>query len=357
MRPGGHFYSLDGLRGIAAVAVLLSHIELMRARNLPATTQMFPGQMAVDIFFALSGFVMAFTYLGRAVDWRTFLRARLARIYPLHIATALIILAMNIAGARLTGDSDPRLMNPQGAVEQLFLVSALPGFSGFVWNMPSWSISIEWWLYLTLFPCLAVLTRRTPLILGAVAMLALCTVFALYLNAHFLEGGTTRGWIAVGRGICGFTLGWLVWRIWRETTFAPPAWVTDLAAALIMLVWYGSNHVGLGQGWYALPLIPVLILGLSRGSGRVVSLLCTRTLVWLGKVSYSIYLTHMIVLMPLQVVLRKLHLAQNFAVWVVIAVPATLCLSAVSYRWFEAPVRDMIRAVPVRRARATARRA
>ena len=349
MRAREHFDSMDGLRGIAAVAVLVSHIELMRARNLPSHIQYFPGQMAVDIFFALSGFVMAYTYLGRAVDWRTFVRARFARIYPLHIASALVILAMNIVGAHLTGDSDPRLMNPQGALEQLFLLSALPGFSAFVWNMPSWSISIEWWLYLTLFPCLAALTRRTPLIPAVVAVLAVCTVFALYLNAHFLEGGTTRSWIALGRGICGFTLGWLVWRIWRETDFTPPGWVTDAAALLIALAWYASNHVGFGQGWYALPLIPVLILGLSRGTGRVAPLLSTPPLVWLGKVSYSIYLTHMIVLMPLQIVLRKVHLAQSMAAWVLIAVPATLCLSAASYRYFEAPVRDLIRALPVRR--------
>jgi len=94
------FYLLDGLRGVAAIAVMVYHAAaLFVPVRLPGS------YLAVDLFFMLSGFVLTHAYadrLAEGLSWRAFLVARLVRLYPLYIAGTmfgvLVVTAVLIAG-------------------------------------------------------------------------------------------------------------------------------------------------------------------------------------------------------------------------------------------------------------------
>lgn len=343
-----YFPSLDGLRGFAALAVMFAHIDMM-AGKATGRDEIISGQLAVDIFFVMSGFVMSHSYLGRPVKWAEFAKARFARIYPLHIATSAALVAMAFVGSLVFAIAPPaQYTSPQEAIEEVMLLSALPGFMPMVWNTPSWSISIEWWMYFTLFPFLAYFGRKANLVAAGFCLIALYAALGLWLDMIDAER-MTRGWVAVARGTVGFSCGWLVWRAWRETMWKLSGAITDACAAVICLAWFIAPVLEISDGWPVFPLIVFFVFGLCRGEGRVAKALSCGPLVWLGEISYSIYLTHMVVLVPLQYVLRPLHLQGSLPVWFILGTGGTLTLSTISYHYLEKPARDVIRGTRWRR--------
>jgi peptidoglycan/LPS O-acetylase OafA/YrhL len=139
---------LDGLRGIAAIAVMAFHFNIF---FLPQARLPFVGRgyLAVDLFFLLSGFVMAHVY-GRKLasnwraHWQEFAIARFARIYPLFALTLLAVMTVHV--------SDPRLRMVSFSRRSLALQPLLlQQWSGLSWNYPSWSISTEAEAYVFFF--------------------------------------------------------------------------------------------------------------------------------------------------------------------------------------------------------------
>ncbi len=139
------------------------------------------GRLGVDLFFALSGFILTHTYLrrlGPAVRVRgtvDFWWLRLARIYPVHIVMLFIAGGAVVAQAKVTGESlDRDWLNPIDFAKNLFLVQEWGPEPQRGWNFVAWSLSMEWLAYLV-FPLLVLLlwflhrTRGNP---GARARLA-----------------------------------------------------------------------------------------------------------------------------------------------------------------------------------------
>ena len=161
----GELLALTSIRGIAAWWVVLFHMRLLLVPWLPvgAIRVLDHGNLAVDLFFVLSGFVIALNYGERlAGDWRAtgdFLFRRFARIYPLH----LLILggfALYAGGAILFGSATLAGQDPGYFLASLFLVQNWGFTDALRWNVPAWSISTEALAYL-LFP---VLVRLLPAI-------------------------------------------------------------------------------------------------------------------------------------------------------------------------------------------------
>lgn len=134
------FVTLDGLRGLAAVAVVLFHTpELFGPGLFPAA-----GYLAVDFFFTLSGFVLAFAYqarLDKGLPTGQFLRVRIARLYPLYLLSLLV----GISGAFLQGAFR---VHASGAIMLaaaclgLFLLPVAGTPTGYIfpYNQPAWSV-------------------------------------------------------------------------------------------------------------------------------------------------------------------------------------------------------------------------
>src|SRR6516164_1868697 len=174
----GQLQSLTPLRGIAALWVVLYHYAVLYPPSLHLqhyTDMLEKGYLAVDLFFMLSGFVLAHVYwnaFAADVDerYRKFLFARIARLYPLHLFVLSLFVATEIADRAVhyaeTGELE--LVPLEGAqsftalVANLFMLQGLKA-SQLSWNYPAWSISVEFMAYLV-FPFALPLIWRARLL-------------------------------------------------------------------------------------------------------------------------------------------------------------------------------------------------
>ncbi|MCF8708747.1 acyltransferase family protein [Rhizorhapis sp. SPR117] len=166
----------NALRGIAALAVFAYHLQLDLLHRLPlgpATPLIERGYLWVDFFFLLSGYVLSMSYLdrlgrGRFTEAWTFLRARFARIVPMHLAALALLVAFvmllrptqeGLGGARFWSFLDTP--NSGYLALQAMLLQVWNYRAAVSWNVPSWSISTEMHVYLVL-PMLAWAAARRP---------------------------------------------------------------------------------------------------------------------------------------------------------------------------------------------------
>lgn len=351
-----YFPALTALRGIAALCVVLFHYSVGSFPNLHLTeTTYFVGKsyLFVDLFFALSGFILMHVY-GRsfadgpsAATLGPFLRARLARLYPLHLVIlgglVLLELVKLATGLDAFGGSHTLATLPGS----LLLLNAAGIYDTLTWNGPSWSISAEWVVGLA-FPLLVpVVARLRPagLLLLYVATLA---GFALLSAGPRLDLDLTSDW-GVPRCVLGFTGGMALYRVWRD---GAPGWMAADAAALaaaagIIL----AMHLNM-RGVFVVPLFGLLILCLAQNTAWVGRALGTRPMVFLGEISYAIYLAQILLL-------DSVHLGWRLATgheiedagfsalqslgMIALMIAALLPLSILLHRRVEVPARGWLR--------------
>jgi len=281
--------ALTGLRGVAALYVVLFHSRCLGVIR-PATDAVFThGYIAVDLFFVLSGFVMAMTAAhlfetGVRLDAiRHFLGLRLARIYPLYALMTLmtfgLVRAIPHSGADL--------------VFNLLLVNTW-GFAGTI-ILTGWSISTEWAAYLV-FPWLSRLAGRVSPPLAAMLVVLIFAALAavaygppdLMLGPGVAHSGpldltSPGGPGAMIRCLVEFMLGLLAWR-WRDRVASTAA--LPLAIAATALLCQPGSDVLL------VAVFALLIMALSHDRGVLARALGSRTAHYLGALSYALYLGH-----------------------------------------------------------------
>ncbi|MEI9906388.1 MAG: acyltransferase [Asticcacaulis sp.] len=195
------------------------------------------GYLGVDLFFILSGFILSYVYLegfgGKTFDYGEFVNHRLARVYPLHIATLAFTLLLIAAAAVKGMQLDENASNWAALPAHLLLVQAWGLAPTASFNHPSWSISAEWFAYLS-FPVTAALAwrlrNRPVLAVGlAVAFLAvLYTVFPMVFG--FSLNHATFQWGAL-RIVPTFLFGASLYLAWRAGAVKSPK-VASLGAAI-----------------------------------------------------------------------------------------------------------------------------
>lgn len=281
---------LTSIRGIAAWWVVLFHLRFLLQPWIP--TPVFAllgrGNLAVDLFFVLSGFVIALNYGGRpGRDWaslRDFLFRRFARVYPLHLLMLLAFAAY--AGAAVTfGGTLLEAQDPGYFLSSLLLIQNWGFYDVLRWNVPAWSISAEFFAYL-LFPALigiaAPRRRATWVLVVSVLLLGLAIQAAFWwLRLPYPWAVTQTGLL---RCVVQFTMGVLLCELYRRGQGASrPAPALLLTAALL----------GAAYAAFEAPVMPLawasLVLGLAFVRGGALS---SPPAVWLGRVSYATYLSH-----------------------------------------------------------------
>ncbi|WP_263147281.1 acyltransferase [Pseudomonas sp. RIT-PI-AD] len=326
--PARRFEALDGLRGIAAIAVALFHWLLS-----------FNGYLAVDFFLVLSGFILAHRYLYGAnrPSATGFTLARLGRLYPLHLYG---LLSYALVYTWLAGDI-PRY--PDGTLftllQQLTLTHNI-GLNphGQTWNAPGWSISVEFWLNLAFFACIG---RRTPgplLLLISVACLVLVGNLTGHLDTTYqnyfrvANSGLLRGWAS-------FLLGVLAYRAYlglrgRRLPSGALALVQVLALAMAVALFFPRPLALRPLELFAPPLFALLVLAYAF-QGTYPARLLGR-LEGLGTISYSLYLNQLVVLMLVD---SGLSAPFGYSHWALTPVYllALLAYSALTYRYLETP--------------------
>ena len=152
--------TLTPLRGIAALLVLIFHSNLMVMPFHSSNVNFMSGWLWVDFFFVLSGFIIFYVYgesfkqsITTASYWK-YIKARFARVYPLHFFTLIWCLVCAIVIIHYANGLHPffgDMLNPYGAIPSLLFIQSLGLYGAAPLNTPSWSLSTEWWVYM-IFP-------------------------------------------------------------------------------------------------------------------------------------------------------------------------------------------------------------
>jgi len=282
LRTGHQFATLDGLRGVAAIAVVSLHLwKQLGGVLLPHS------YLAVDFFFVLSGFVLAHAYERRLLSDMPpaeFLRMRLIRLYPLYCIGALLGI---VALAALGGFS---WWKPRAAVSVVFTLAGLPDprFKGslYPFDPPAWSLFYEM-IANAAFAVLIFRLTTKRLALIAMACLVIAAAFHGSLNTGYR-------WNQIGGGLArvgfGFFAGVLTYRLWQDTVWRPriPSWC--LGALLVSIFAAGQwPPQANGFDFLAVLLFPgIVYLGASQEPSRYLRPAC----LWLGGISYALYVIH-----------------------------------------------------------------
>ncbi|UQV17072.1 acyltransferase [Brevundimonas albigilva] len=316
------------------------------------------GYLGVELFFVLSGFILSHVYLAQAGEKRfsygRFLWARVARVYPLHIATLLGV-GLLAGAAIVAGMSvDSNVLSWSSLPANLLMVHAWGLAPAAGWNHPSWSISAEWFAYLC-FPAFAFVfwrLRDKPVVavLGAAAFLAvLYFVFEQWAGFPLTEA--TIRWGALRIVPC-FALGCALYLVYRKAPLKAPG----LSAAIFLALMLASAALGL---WDAITVLLAggLILSLASLPNARAGWLASRPAVYLGEISYSVYM----VCVPWKLLAVNLAAKATDApdkqlhVFVWLAIVALLpVVAAVSYHLVEHPARKALRGWGERRNKTSA---
>lgn len=315
----GEIRALSGLRIVAAVWVVLFHFRPLLEQAAPGfRTALAPlldcGAQGVDLFFILSGFVLTYNYLDRmGQTWSLrstlhFLWLRLARVWPvylvtMHLAALWIIFTLNIGHVPSPAADQLTAIN---YIRQLLLVQlwSQPFFDGSSWDGPAWSISAEWLAYL-LFGGLVLIvfrvarsTRARGLCLLAVAA-AMPPVLLLLATGQFY---TPWSWLP--RIVMQFTAGALLCaavvklqpseRVRRLAGYAAVLLAGAIVGSLYLLDAYPLAKIPDSNGLVDVLFVP-LVLTLAIGAGTLPGLLSIRPMVYLGRISFSLYMVHELV--------------------------------------------------------------
>lgn len=354
--------SLTPLRGIAALWVVVFHFCWYFQAVHPEryTGAVYKGYLAVDMFFVLSGFVITHVYkegFARRVTgrgYRNFLKARVARIYPLHITVLLLFVATataeRAASYALRGSFEPIPLLGERSLGGFFAnLVMLQGLWAreLSWNDPAWSISLEFLAYLLcplLFPVLWRAGPAAKIGLGGLLLVALGWL-AYRTGGYFNQW---NGTYAILRCLPEFLAGMLLYSVYQSGIFASVL-ATDAGFAAVALPLAALLHLG-APDLAIIPFFPLLILAAVRNTGRFSPLLNSPPLVWLGDISYSLYLLHWFVLFVATESARrlpgldfeKLPLVSALAL-IAVLIAVSLTLATLSFRFIEVTGRRWLR--------------
>ncbi|GGB79590.1 acyltransferase family protein [Deinococcus soli (ex Cha et al. 2016)] len=330
--PGGRVPGLDGARGVAALAVVISHVAaltyLPTGTLTPSHTEFILwhlGAPAVDFFFVLSGYVVARSLLRRPALW-PYLWRRWLRLAPLaylavllgFAARALALAAPSTFGPLITD----HLRQPLTAHDQLGLLTlTLPALDANRLNPPLWTLIVE--LQVALMMPLLTRAARWP------------WLTALLLPAAF--AAAVHGWMQA-LYVPLFFLGALLAR----HRVSLPRWAVN-PALLLGLALLLQRHVTGSDSpltrYVTAPGAALVLLAILGGAAR--SVLTARPAQWLGQVSYSLYATHFPLLLAVSVPLA--HAGMPIHLAGLLGVPVTLLVAAVTERTLERPLLHALR--------------
>lgn len=289
------FRTIDGLRGIAALAVVCYHLNGAVARTygtrLPGgiETIFAHGYLGVDVFFVLSGFVIAYSIRNATVTWGflgRFALRRSVRLDPPYWMAILLEIALISVGLGL-GLSDAPIPSLKQFASHFLYLQNLLGYGDI--SDVFWTLCFEIQFYLGLVVLYLVHRQLAGIVerrvLYAATVLALAALFGLSLASRYgvmglaLPAGVALiRWFQFFMGVCVF------WVVSGRAPFGVlvAAWVATVGVVAIQ-----------GKPWYQ--IVPVIVSALllwSYRKDRMATLLSNRPIQLLGAISYSLYLFH-----------------------------------------------------------------
>jgi peptidoglycan/LPS O-acetylase OafA/YrhL len=298
------YLALDALRGAAAFAVLFYHFRHIGiARALPAGLPAFAsGYLAVDLFFVLSGFVIAHAYGRRLtgdLSFGAFLIVRFVRLQPVIAIGTLIGFALALAQRLLGAEGAPGLFAITSSLgfNLLMLPNPLLPWGMFLFNPPAWSLFYELAANTAYAAAIQVARTRYPgtrLILPALCLAGLAGLVLAVLRAGDLDSGVALAdWpVALARIAFSFSLGLLLHRSRQRwlprLPRVPMPWLLLACLALLAPGFEGWPRALYDLAFAAL-LSPALVMlaAATHPAPKHEGLAA-----WLGMISYPLYAVH-----------------------------------------------------------------
>ncbi len=373
--------NLTPLRGIAALLTVIFHVDIVlsmfQGKLLDQSSSHLISRMylMVDFFFVLSGFIMCHVYAKQfstnvtALNFREFTLARFARVYPLHLfsllLTSLFLFLLYQAGMQVTPILDTE-NSTSSLLTNLLLLHSMNFHQWFTFTHASWSISVEWWMYM-IFPFLVAPFMRlsTP---GRLLVVSLCIAGYFMIGyllvplvtvpdalSFFRTNGTTPFSLNVSyqfgffRCLFGFVIGMMVYLAWKDNWakkfFSSGFTLLVLVTGLFLCMHFAVLDV------FTVLFFPFILLCAAYGNRYMNAMLGTKALQKLGDWSFSIYLIHQPFLYQATALMQNkektgidLSNMSMLTSWLICVgfIVFLLLVSFLSYRFIELPARNYI---------------
>jgi len=352
--------SHTSLRGWAALMVVFVHFRSFLHPSVDPDEMTFfltKGYLWVDFFFILSGFVMSYVYdiehpqRHSIRDTFHYLIARIARIYPLHlislVATLLFFITVALINWGLEKEFccvyDGSLRNAESLVANLFLIHAWGMFDWVTWNLPSWSLSAEFFCYLIFAALLTLDGENRELALVALS----CTAVFFYCLCLATGSDVDENFrLSTVRAASAFTLGIMLFLGRKVISAISESYLTciQIAASIALLL---ALHFGLADV-LSIALMALIVLVTWEDRGYLCNCLTMRHMHTIGLLSFSIYMWHYLIKfiakndwelytgLPLQ------SSAAGSIFFVACLIGLVIPVSVWSYRFLEMPTRKWI---------------
>jgi len=361
LQSKSHYEILDGLRGVAALMVVIFHTFEAYADGSVFKQIMNHGYLAVDFFFLLSGFVVAYAYddrWGKMTQW-DFYKRRLVRLQP------MVIMGTVIGAALFYFQTCPifSLVSTTPVHKMLLvmlvgftLIPILPSMDIRGWQEmhpldgPAWSLFFEYIANILYGVGFRKLSNKA---LGV--FVALSAALLVHLTVWGPRGDVIGGWavdktqlhIGFARMLYPFFAGILLMRLGKRI-HVPNAFA--ICSVLIVAIFWvprlgGPQHLwvnGLYESFCIIVLFPIVV---AMGAGdRVTGPLSTKLCKFFGEISYPLYITHypLIYVYTAWVTRNKIPAAQG-AVWGVVLLLTAVAIAYACLKLYDEPVREWLR--------------
>lgn len=306
---------LDGLRGIFSVMVVLFHYP---EEHMPESMYSFiiirESYTFVDFFFVLSGFVISYNYssLSNFSEFKEYIKKRFIRLYPLLFYTVLVVFFFEIISNNFLSKF---INNPESnfsllgkLADSLLLTNSTPILGNTPgMNHPSWSISSEMISYIVFGLVSIFFRKKIRNIVLIIIILTSCVI--LFKSESFFSTGS-YGFL---RGLVSFSLGYFVYEL-NNLKFKLNNVLEYIIPILLLVVFFKLNELkkastndGLIFGMVTIPLFFSLsILTFLKTNGFISKLLDSKLFQFLGKISYSVYLNHAIIVVIIPRIIFKI---------------------------------------------------
>ncbi len=334
-------------RFLAAIAIVIYHYALnLFPFNSGILHDIFKqATVGVSYFFILSGFVMIIAY-GKKADINTndYFRNRFARIYPVYLLAILLIFIHFILNKQ---DIDI-----SGLLLNVFVIQAWVPEKAIAFNSPGWSLTVEF-LFYAVFPYLLKYfykARNYRKVLVPVIAIWLLSqlLFNLLAASSFNKGFETASYnflyyfpvMHLNEFLIGNLAGLFFIKI-NEKAFRNYDWQILILAVLILVALKFPMGMNYHNGLLAVLFVPFILL-VSLNTGKITGLFNHPWLVFLGEISYGIYILQYPVFTWTRSVLKFIHIRDNSMVFYISFI-MLIIVSGVSYHYIETPLRNKIK--------------
>ena len=345
---------IDICRGLAATSVLIWHyqhffypdagvgLSSQNRSTQPFYDILWPlyeqGGLAVELFWVLSGFVFAATYLLRPTNGWTFFVNRLARLYPLHLLTLLLVALLQYMSLQSLGHFQIYPFNDTYHFGlNLFMAQSWGLESGYSFNAPTWSISVEVIIYAVFLPAYPALRRRH-------------CAWPFSASWPLLRSRSPVSTTCFVKCALFFFLGVACYTVLKRSAFIASGGAILAIAGFVVSRWFRDGGLTLGE-------MSLLFSGMILLAASLDTLLQIRTtrMDWFGDATYGTYLLHI----PIQIAAIAIleyagvsRVALAVQPWFLPLYMVTVFgVAAVAFRMVEKPAQNALKTLLLSRLR------